>query len=207
MNVQSENASMHAWLHVCFPWGNSIYPVTHPHPYVPTPYRTSWGVTPPNQLKCYTLKWIKIFQFCLKIWNMCRLPHLWLGVWFCGLVDGWVFLLTFWYLTAYLKHLSPLQGYFWWFQYHLSTFQKMGGLRNAKFSQWRSDDYPIIGLLLGGQVLGYIMGGFDLHPTHLGAYCRPPKVVYHFFDTFTKILIIEILLQESVHRCNLGCSA
>ena len=43
---------------------------------------------------------------------MCRLPHLWMGVWFCGLVDGWVFLLTFCYLTAYLKHLSPLQGYF-----------------------------------------------------------------------------------------------
>ena len=43
---------------------------------------------------------------------MCRLPHLWVGVWFCGLVDGWVFLLTFWYLTAYLKHLSPLQGFF-----------------------------------------------------------------------------------------------
>ena len=46
------------------------------------------------------------------IWNMCRLPHLWVGVWFCGLVDGWVFLLTFWYLTAYLKHLIQLQGYF-----------------------------------------------------------------------------------------------
>ena len=43
---------------------------------------------------------------------MCILPHLWVGVRFCGLVDGWVFLLTFWYLTAYLKHLSPLQGYF-----------------------------------------------------------------------------------------------
>ena len=34
------------------------------------------------------------------------------GCMVCGLVDGWVFLLTFWYLTAYLKHLSPLQGYF-----------------------------------------------------------------------------------------------
>ena len=46
---------------------------------------------------------------------MWRLPHLWVGVWFCGLVDGRVFLLTFWYLTAYLKHLSPLQGYFFHF--------------------------------------------------------------------------------------------
>ena len=57
---------------------------------------------------------------------MCRLPHLWVGVWFCGLVDGWVFLLTFWYLTAYLKHLSPLQGYFGVFcmgymEEHIST--------------------------------------------------------------------------------------
>ena len=32
---------------------------------------------------------IKIFQFCLKIWNLWRLPHTWVGVWF-GLVGRWV---------------------------------------------------------------------------------------------------------------------
>ena len=35
---------------------------------------------------------------------------------------------------------------------HLSTFQKMGGLRKSKFSRWRSDRYPLIGLVLGGEV-------------------------------------------------------
>ena len=47
-----------------------------------------------------------------------------MGVWFCGLIDGWVFLLTFWYLTAYLKHLSPLQGYF----FSLSTLLRCRSL-------------------------------------------------------------------------------
>ena len=34
----------------------------------------------------------------------------------------------------------------------LSTFQKMGGLRKSKFSRWRSDRYPLICLVLGGEV-------------------------------------------------------
>ena len=29
---------------------------------------------------------IEIFQFCLKIWSLWRLPHLWLGAW----VGGWM---------------------------------------------------------------------------------------------------------------------
>ena len=93
---------LHGALHIPTPTHTPIHP----------PHLPPWGVTPQISLNVITLKWIKIFQFCLKIWNMCRLPHLWVGVLFCGLVDGWVFLLTFWYLTAYLKHLSPLQGYF-----------------------------------------------------------------------------------------------
>ena len=36
----------------------------------------------------------------------------------------------FW--TFYLNHLSPLWGYFWWFQGHLNTFQKMGDLKKSK---------------------------------------------------------------------------
>ena len=41
---------------------------------------------------------------------------------------------------------------FWRFQGRLSTFQKMGGLRKSKFSRWRSDRYPLISLVLGGEV-------------------------------------------------------
>ena len=33
-----------------------------------------------------SLEWIEIFQFCLKIWHLLRLPHPWVGVW----VVGWV---------------------------------------------------------------------------------------------------------------------
>ena len=36
------------------------------------------------------LELIKIFQFSLKIWNLWRLPHPWVGVWFGAWVDGWV---------------------------------------------------------------------------------------------------------------------
>ena len=42
-------------------------------------------------------------------------------------------------------NMSQLQGF-------LSIFQKMGGLRKSEFSQWRSDHYPLISLVLGRQV-------------------------------------------------------
>ena len=32
---------------------------------------------------------IEIIQFCLKIYDLWRHPHLWVGVWVVG-VDGWV---------------------------------------------------------------------------------------------------------------------
>ena len=90
----------------------------------------------------------------------------------------------------------------------MSTFQKMGGLRKSKFSWWRSDDYPIIGLVLGGQVSRLHHGQiwFPIQNTW-GCY-RLLEVKYQFFDTFLKgssILIIEVLHEESVHRCILGC--
>ena len=40
-----------------------------------------WG-----QVKSLKIELIKIIQFCLKIYDLLRHPHLWLGVW----VDGWV---------------------------------------------------------------------------------------------------------------------
>ena len=57
----------------------------------------------------WQIKQIKIFQFCLKIYNLCRLLHQWVGVWFCELVDGGVFLLTF---DCLLKAPQPITGLF-----------------------------------------------------------------------------------------------
>ena len=36
------------------------------------------------------LEVIKIIQFCLKICDLLRHPHLWIGGWVDGWVDGWV---------------------------------------------------------------------------------------------------------------------
>ena len=120
---------MHACMHVCL--HGALYISTPTHTPIHPPHLPPKGVTRQISLNVITLKWIKIFQFCLKIWNMCRLPHLWVGVWFCGLVDGWVFLLTLWYLTAYLKHLSPLQGYFYCCPV---AFWKQEWMRTDRFS-------------------------------------------------------------------------
>ena len=35
-----------------------------------------------------SLEWIEIFQFCLKIWHLLRLPHPWVGVWIVWWVGG-----------------------------------------------------------------------------------------------------------------------
>ena len=32
---------------------------------------------------------IEIIQFCLKIYDLLRHPHLWMGVWISGWVNGW----------------------------------------------------------------------------------------------------------------------
>ena len=51
------------------------------------------------------------------------------------------------YSGHFLKYVN-----FWRFQGCLNTFQKMGGLTKSKFSQWRSDHYPLISLFLGREV-------------------------------------------------------
>ena len=56
---------------------------------------------------------------------MGRLPHLWVGVWFCGLVDGWVFLLTF---DCLLKAPQPITGLFLTFDFLLKLPQPAAGL-------------------------------------------------------------------------------
>ena len=68
-------------------------PPTHPYP-PPTPMHPSAtpprGWTPRISKNSITLELIKIFQFRLKIWNLWRIPHPWVGVWFGGWVGGWV---------------------------------------------------------------------------------------------------------------------
>ena len=32
---------------------------------------------------------IEIIQFCLKIYDLWRYPHLWMAVWVYGWIDGW----------------------------------------------------------------------------------------------------------------------
>ena len=66
-------------------WGD---PLTIPHPHPPThpPPRGTPGISQ-NSI---ALELIEIFQFCLKIWNLWRLPHPWVGVWFGGWLGGWV---------------------------------------------------------------------------------------------------------------------
>ena len=63
---------MHAW-HVL---GDSVTTPTPIHPPLHPP-----GGTPRISQNSIALELIEIFQFCLKIWNLWRLPHPWLGGW------------------------------------------------------------------------------------------------------------------------------
>ena len=49
----------------------------------------SMGGIRSNSNNCISLDLIKIFQFCLKIYDLLRHPHLWMGVWINGWVNGW----------------------------------------------------------------------------------------------------------------------
>ena len=61
-------------------------PPTHP----PTHPPTQGGVPPQISKNVIRLERIKIFRFRLKIWNLWRIPHPWVGVSFGGWVGGWV---------------------------------------------------------------------------------------------------------------------
>ena len=58
----------------------------HPTPPLPTPQ----GGAPQISKNAIRLERIKIFRFRLKIWNLWRIPHPWVGVFFGGWVGGWV---------------------------------------------------------------------------------------------------------------------
>ena len=73
----------HMCMHVHMCWG---HPLTTPHSDPPPPPRG----TPRISENSISLVLIEIFQFRLKIWNLWRIPHPWVGVWFGGWVGGWV---------------------------------------------------------------------------------------------------------------------
>ena len=103
-----------------------------------------------NKLKV-VFRW---FKFTLKPPYSIMCGKLRLAIWDTSF---WTFWLKFghkapWDISwdlfwSFLKYVN-----FWRFQGCLSTFQKMGGLRKSKFSRWRSDHYPLISLVLGGEV-------------------------------------------------------
>ena len=65
-------------------WGAPFHHPPSPSTHPPTPK----GGTPGISQNSIALELIEIFQFCLKIRNLWRLPHPWVGVWFGGWVGG-----------------------------------------------------------------------------------------------------------------------
>ena len=81
-------------MHVCMSVHACVHGTPPTHPYPPHPPSTHppppRGWTPRISKNSITLELIKIFQFHLKIWNLWRIPHPWVGVWFGGWVGlGW----------------------------------------------------------------------------------------------------------------------
>ena len=76
-------AHMCAHAHMCggAPTQPHTHPLTHPPP-------RGYPKISKNAIR---LERIEIFRFCLKIWNLWRIPHPRVGVFFVsGWVDGWV---------------------------------------------------------------------------------------------------------------------
>ena len=64
---------------------------TYPTPTHPPTHPPGWGVPPQISKNAIRLERIKIFRFCLKIWNLWRIPHPWVVIFLVGgWVDGWV---------------------------------------------------------------------------------------------------------------------
>ena len=77
------------YIHACVCMCVCVYgtPPTHPWPSPPQSTQLpSPGGHPGISKNSITLELIKIIQFCLKIWNLWRIPHPWVVVWF----GGWV---------------------------------------------------------------------------------------------------------------------
>ena len=74
---------VHACAYMCMWVGCTPSPTALPSTHLPPP-----GGTPGIIQNSIALELIEIFQFCLKIWNLWRLPHPWVGVWFGGWEGG-----------------------------------------------------------------------------------------------------------------------
>ena len=82
---------MHACMrvHLCVHGTPPPTPIPTPNPIHPSATPPG-GWTPGISKNSITVELIKIFQFRLKIWNLWRIPHPWVGVWFGGWVGGWM---------------------------------------------------------------------------------------------------------------------
>ena len=69
-------------------WDTPLTPIPTTTPIYPS--TTPPGGTLRISQNSITLELIKIFQFCLKIWNLWRILHPLMGGWFGGQVGGWV---------------------------------------------------------------------------------------------------------------------
>ena len=83
---------LHACVHACMCMCMHVC-MGHPHTPIPTP--TPSTCHPPRgtlgiSKNLITLELIKIIRFCLKIRNLWRISHPWVGVWFGGWVGGWM---------------------------------------------------------------------------------------------------------------------
>ena len=80
-------ACMWMYVYVCM---CIVHGIATPHPTLIHPPATlPWEGTPGISKNSITLELIKIISFCLKICNLCRIPHPWVGVWFGEWVGGW----------------------------------------------------------------------------------------------------------------------
>ena len=94
------------------------------------------------------------------------------------------FLLNFFWTQGTLRHiLGPILVVFEICHLMISGlfeyFSEMGAFGESRFSWWRSDCYPLIGLVLGGQAKSWAK--FDSQSKRLKGCHRPSKVKYHFF--------------------------
>ena len=84
-------ACMHVCAHAHVRGGTPTQP--HPHPTPPPPIHPPThppgGVPPQISKNMIRLERIEIFRFHLKIWNLWRIPHPWVGVFFWW-VGAWM---------------------------------------------------------------------------------------------------------------------
>ena len=81
---------MHVCVRACIRMCMCVRGTLSPPPPTSTHPPTPRGGTPRINQNSIALELIEIFQFRLKIWNLWRLLHPWVGVWFSGWVGGWV---------------------------------------------------------------------------------------------------------------------